>query len=151
MGSILLVSSSLVVLRVMLVLQAARSSSTLMVVGVRTVVVPSPVRIQPKWTDPLLTFADKWRSPLSRVDWQHVAWFSFLMQLELPSHFLSSWNAMVPRRTVLQLMTSPMYSRLSLIADLAQLQLLWPFGSQSIRRLLLIATLGVNLTQRMAS
>lgn len=53
-----LVSSSLVVLKVMLVSQAERSSSTPTVAGVLTVVVPSPARTSPRSTDLLPTLPD---------------------------------------------------------------------------------------------
>merc|ERR1711918_75949 len=101
---------------------AARSSLTPTVVGVLTVAGPSLVRILPKLTDLLLT-ADKWPSLSLRVVWLLAAWSSFLMPLALQNHFLCLWNAMALRRTVSQLMTSPMCSRSSLTADQVLLQL----------------------------
>merc|ERR1712107_781821 len=59
-----LASSSLVVLREMLVLLAVRSSLTPMEVGVPMEVVPSLERIQPSWTALQHTSAVKWQNPL---------------------------------------------------------------------------------------
>merc|ERR1711988_989950 len=62
--SILPVSSSLVVLRVMLASLAARSSLTPMEVGVPTEVVHSQARTLPRWTGQQPTFAVRWQSLL---------------------------------------------------------------------------------------
>ena len=55
-------SACAVALRVMPVSLAARSSSTPTVAGVLMVVVRSPARTLPRWTDPQPTFADRWQS-----------------------------------------------------------------------------------------
>ena len=81
-------SACAVALRVMPVSLAARSSSTPTVAGVLMVVVRSPARTLPRWTDPQPTFADRWQSLWWAAAWVHDALCSSLMPLVLPSHCL---------------------------------------------------------------
>ena len=100
-------SACAVALRVMPVSLAARSSSTPTVAGVLMVVVRSPARTLPRWTDPQPTFADRWQSLWWAAAWVHDALCSSLMPLVLPSHCLSSWRPMEVRRPASPWTTSP--------------------------------------------